>query len=69
MKLAKQVINLVESEESDKESEQIKLNKKKPEAMKAHDFKNAKWTHPNGHPRCLICGDEERTGGKCEGIK
>ena len=52
---------------ADKETEKIKENKKKPEAFKRHKFKPAEWTHPNGHPRCLICGDEERTGGYCDG--
>lgn len=49
----------------DKETAAINKNKKKPEANKPHDFKRAKWTFPNGHPRCLICGDEEPIGGKC----
>lgn len=71
MKLAKQIFDLLEKSnpEADKETAQIKLNKEKPEAKKPHDFKAAEWTHPNGHPRCIICGDEERTGGKCEGNK
>ena len=46
---------------ADEESEIIKENKKKPEAFKKHKFKSAVWTHPNGHPRCLICGGEPRT--------
>ena len=54
---------------ADKESEIIKENKKKPEAFQRHKFKPAVWTHPNGHPRCLTCGDEERTGGYCDGIE
>lgn len=37
----------------------IRENKKKPEASQRHKFKAAEWTHANGHPRCLICGDEE----------
>ena len=49
----------------EEESEIIKENKKKPEAFKKHKFKPAFWTHPNGHPRCLICGDEELMGGIC----
>jgi hypothetical protein len=32
-----------------------------------HRFKPARWTFPNGHPRCLICGDEEMEGGMCRG--
>jgi hypothetical protein len=49
----------------ERESELIRENKKKPEAIAQHKFKGAEWTHPNGHPRCLVCGDEERTGGVC----
>lgn len=30
-----------------------------------HPFTPAKWTHPNGHPRCAKCGQEERIGGTC----
>lgn len=55
------------SEASDRETEVIKKNRKTDEARRPHDFKAAKWTHPNGHPRCFLCGDEERTGGKCVG--
>jgi hypothetical protein len=49
----------------DAESAQIKENAKKPENQKVHEFKQAHWTHPNGHPRCIRCGDEERTDGMC----
>jgi len=52
--------------EADAETEKIKLNKVKPENMARHKFKPAKWTHPNGHPRCLLCGNEERIGGYCD---
>lgn len=48
------------------ESEKIKENKKLPKAHERHKFQAAHWTHPNGHPRCMICGDEERTEGLCE---
>lgn len=58
----------IKKQTAEEESEKIKENKKSPEAQKAHKFKPAEWTHPNGHPRCLICGDEERTGGSCDGI-
>ncbi len=57
------------NKEADKETEIIKENKNKQEAKRKHKFKAAEWTHPNGHPRCLICGDEERIGGICEGLK
>ena len=49
--------------ECDKESERIKDNRKK--ATFPHKFRPAKYTHPNGHPRCLICSDEESIGGIC----
>jgi len=52
-------------EEYDKETAVINENKKEPLAEKVHEFKSAKYTHPNGHPRCLICGDEEPVGGIC----
>ena len=52
-------------EEYDKETAIINENKKKPQAEEVHEFKGAKWTFPNGHPRCLICGDEEPVGGVC----
>jgi len=52
----------------EQESEIIRGNKRKPEATREHTFKAAEWTHPNGHPRCLVCGDEQRVGGKCEGL-
>jgi hypothetical protein len=46
----------------DEESALIRENTKKAEYP--HKFKAAKWTHPNGHPRCIQCGDEERTNEK-----
>ena len=46
----------------EKESEQIRENTKK--AKYPHKFEAAKWTHPNGHPRCIHCGDEERVDAK-----
>jgi len=52
-------------EEYDKETSIINENKEKPQAKEVHEFKAAKYTHPNGHPRCLICGDEEPIGGVC----
>lgn len=44
--------------EIDAETEQIKQNREK--ATYPHDFRPAEWTFPNGHPRCLTCGQEER---------
>lgn len=51
------------------ESELIKENKKKPAAKEPHDFKQANWTHKNGHPRCLTCGDEESMSKRCNDTK
>lgn len=48
------------------ETERIRENKQKPENQKPHKFKAAQWTHPNGHPRCVRCGDEEPMNGVCE---
>lgn len=51
--------------ECDAETVRIKENEKLPLAKEPHEFKAAKFTHPNGHPRCLICGDEEPVGKAC----
>ncbi len=51
--------------ECDAETARIKENEKLPLAKEPHEFKVAKFTHPNGHPRCLICGDEAPVGGAC----
>ncbi len=55
---------LSEAQQKDyeKESEQIRENAKK--VKYPHKFKAAEWTHPNGHPRCIHCGDEERVDAK-----
>jgi hypothetical protein len=47
------------------ETERIRENKRRSEASQAHPFRKARWTHPNGHPRCLSCGGEEPIGGRC----
>jgi hypothetical protein len=60
---------LVEGLSADEESEIIKTNKKKTENQKPHDFQSAKWTHPNGHPRCIKCGQEESVSGRCSVLK
>jgi hypothetical protein len=60
---------LTKNEAAEIETEKIRENKKSPAAKNPHKFKPAKYTHPNGHPRCLICGDEERTGGWCSGVE
>jgi ribosomal protein S18 acetylase RimI-like enzyme len=51
----------------EQETEQIKARKDTSEAKARHEFKSAVWTHPNGHPRCRLCGQEERIGGICNG--
>lgn len=43
----------------------IAENKKRPESKKPHKFKAGQWTCGNGHPQCMICGDEEPVGGMC----
>lgn len=48
------------------ESDRIRVARGTPAARAPHPFKAAEWTHPNGHPRCALCGCEERTGG-CAG--
>lgn len=57
--------DLHKSETYESESKKIRENKKLPEASKSHKFKKAKWTYPNGHPRCIICGSEEMEDGVC----
>jgi SAM-dependent methyltransferase len=58
---------LSEAEQADYEAETLRIReaKKKPEAAEPHQFRAAKWTFPNGHPRCLICGQEEAIGKVC----
>lgn len=58
-------VKKTEQSEADKESDTIKENKKKPENQRNHKFKAATWTHSNGHPRCLNCGDEQLSRGLC----
>lgn len=48
------------------ESEIIKRNQNGP-GGKPHKFKAAEWTYLNGHPRCIMCGDEETESGECPG--
>lgn len=52
---------------ADAESATIDANRARPASRRPHDFEAAEWTHPNGHPRCIRCGDEESTGGRCVG--
>ena len=58
-------LTAAQQKECDEETAKIKENKKLPIASKPHEFKVAQFTHPNGHPRCLICGDEEPVGKVC----
>jgi hypothetical protein len=51
-----------------KETEEIKARREDAGA-KPHKFQAAEWTHPNGHPRCKLCGDEETMDGQCDGYK
>ena len=52
----------------EQESEIIKENQETGKGQNPHEFVAAKWTFPNGHPRCRLCGEEERIGG-CAGHK
>ncbi len=54
---------------AEQETEQIKVRAQTAEAQNPHKFQAAHWTHPNGHPRCRICGCEESLDGKCPGLK
>lgn len=47
----------------DRETARIRLRAAK--ATFPHKFAAANWTHPNGHPRCKNCGQEEPVGGMC----
>lgn len=51
------------------ESADIKKNRQTPEAQQPHDFHPAQYTHKNGHPRCLLCGDDEPASGRCPGVR
>ena len=54
---------------ADQETDLIKVSAKTQEAQLPHSFSAAQWTHPNGHPRCRVCGCEERVDGTCPGLK
>lgn len=54
-----------QKKEYKEETDKIRENAKKPEALEKHEFKAAKWTHPNGHPRCLLCGNDSPIGSVC----
>lgn len=62
-------LSMNQRKECDEETAKIKENIKKPESKEPHEFKAAKYTHPNGHPRCFICGNEEPIGKVCNMTK
>lgn len=63
----KKSLELMNKSSYEEETKRIKESQKTPKAQKPHKFKAAEWTHPNGHPRCAICGDEESVSGVCRG--
>jgi hypothetical protein len=68
-KRAEKKMTMRQKAEFEKESERIGENRRTVVAGKPHKFRAAKFTHPNGHPRCLLCGDEQREGNVCAGVK
>lgn len=50
---------------ADAETERIKESAKSEKAQGVHKFEAADWTHPNGHPRCKVCGQEESISPEC----
>jgi len=63
-KLEKKISEAAQKE-YDEETAKIRENAKG--AKYPHKFKVAKWTWPNGHPRCIHCGEEELIDNKpCE---
>jgi hypothetical protein len=54
-----------QQKEYDKETALIAENAKKPGAQRVHKFSPGRFTFKNGHPRCLVCGDEEPISGIC----
>lgn len=59
---------LVKSMSFEDETALIRESAKTPEAQARHKFRPAKWTHKNGHPRCVLCGEEESDSGYCSGV-
>jgi hypothetical protein len=49
------------------ENEAIAINREHW-AGRSHKFIEAEWTAPNGHPRCVLCGQEERIDGMCSPV-
>lgn len=56
---------LSEAKQKDYELETEKIRQNRENAKYPHKFNPAKWTHPNGHPRCLTCGQEQRESEVC----
>jgi Hemerythrin HHE cation binding domain len=47
------------------DAETEKINAHKDQYAGVHKFKAATWTHANGHPRCVLCGQEESMSPEC----
>lgn len=50
---------LTAAQRTDYEKESVEIRENAKKTKYPHKFEAAKWTHPNGHPRCIHCGDEE----------
>ncbi len=50
---------LTEAEQKDYDEESALIRENAKKAKYPHKFEAAKWTWPNGHPRCIHCGEEE----------
>ena len=48
------------------EAETKKIRENRENATYPHKFNPAKWTYPNGHPRCLTCGQEQHETNMCQ---
>ena len=58
---------LSEAQQKDYDEETALIRENAKKAKYPHKFKKAKWTWPNGHPRCIHCGQEEMADNKpCE---
>ena len=55
---------LSEAQQKEYDEESILIRENAKNAKYPHKFEAAKWTHPNGHPRCIHCGDEQRVDDK-----
>jgi hypothetical protein len=61
--------SLTDEQRAEVEAETTKIKERRAVyGRKRHAFKAAKWTHPNGHPRCALCMQEQRTGGYCDAL-